>query len=310
MLVCQASIASINIGMHKSKVIWELSDYCTFNCVYCPPKFKSGEIYYPTDIYIDAIKLIQETRYGLVDSIDWQIKGGDPLIFPNIGQLLKQMKKQPSIIELHSSGGDNWFDIMGIVDHIDYLKLTTHYWQNPSVFNFILDYFQEKQKKLTVTVPLFPGKIIESKEKVRELLALGFDAKEQILRDKNLLNYWEGYAQSDINLIEGRRADQDPVKYEVKYDVKQTAVIIPDSTYVDLSKVPTDGSPSYTGKLCYAGIDYLEINSKGFVSGSKCRGRTMGNIFEEGWRPAGVPFACPMLFCRDKDDQTNIRMNQ
>lgn len=296
--------------MQRSKVIWELSDYCTFNCVYCPTKFKSGEISNATESYINAVKLIQETRYNHVDSIDWRIKGGDPLVFPNIGQLLKQIKTRPSRIELQTSGGDNWFDIMGIADYVDYLKLTTHYWQNPSVFNFILDYFQEKQKALTVIVPLFPGKILESKEKVRELLSLGIDAKEQILRDKNLLNYWEGYAQSDINLIEGRKADEDPVKYEINYDVKQTAVVIPDSTYVDLSKAPTDGSPSYTGKLCYAGIDYLEINSKGFVTGSKCRGRTMGNIFEEGWTPADGPFACPMLFCRENEDRSNIRVNQ
>lgn len=296
--------------MQRSQVIWELSDYCSFNCIYCPPKFRGGEITNSTDSYINAIKQIQETRYDHIDVIDWKIQGGDPLVFPNINQLLKQIKTRNSFIELNTSGGDNWFDIMGIADYIDYLKLTTHYWQNPSVFNFILDYFQEKQKKLTVTVPLFPGKILESKEAVRELLSKGVDAKQQILRDNNLNNYWQGYAQSDINLIEGRRADEDPVKYEVKHEVKQTAAIIPDSTYVDLSKAPTDQSPSYTGKLCYAGIDYLEINSKGFVSGSKCRGRTMGNIFEEAWRLADSPFACPMLFCRESDDRTNIRMNQ
>lgn len=296
--------------MQKSKVIWSLSSYCTFDCMYCPSKFRNGEITQSTESYINAASLIQDAMYGHVDHIVWSIKGGDPIAFPGISQLLKQIKTKPSSIAFHSSGGDNWFDMMEIADYIDYLNLTIHYWQNASVSNFILDYFKEKEKKITIAVPLQPGKILESKEYVKELIAQGFTVTEQILRDKNLLNYWEGYAQSDINLIEGRAADQDPVKYEVKYDVKQTAPVVPDSTFVDLSKPPEDSSPSLTGQTCYAGIDYMEIDSKGFVNGSKCRGRTMGNIFHEGWKPEYQPFACPMLFCREEDDRNNIRMGQ
>jgi hypothetical protein len=159
-----------------------------------------------------------------------------------------------------------------------------------------------------ISVPLYPGKILECRDYVNELKASGFKVKEQILRDSNFLNYWEGYAQSDINLIEGRAADQDPIKYEIKYDVKQSEPVIPDSTYVDLSVPPVDDTPSHTGDPCYAGIDYIEINSKGFVQGSKCRGRSMGNIFHEGWKPEYEPFACPMLFCREEDDRNNIRI--
>lgn len=300
----------INIQMQKSKVIWNISNYCSFDCAYCPSKFKNGTVNQNTDIYLRAAGLIQEAMYGHVDSIIWSIKGGEPMSFPGINQLLKQIKSKPSGVMFNSSGGDNWFDIMAIADYIDYLKLTVHHWQNPSVTNFILDYFSEKEKKISITIPLYPGKIPDLREYIRELESRGFDVKEQILRDSNLLNYWQGYSQSDINLIEGRRADEDPIKYEIKYDVKQSEPVIPDSTYVDLSKAPTDGSPSYTGKTCYAGIDYMTIDDRGFVSGSECRGRTMGNIFDEGWRPEYHPFACPMLFCRESEDRNNIRVDQ
>jgi organic radical activating enzyme len=296
--------------MQKSKVIWNLSSYCTFDCVYCPGKFRNGEITQSTESYINAASLIQDAMYGHVDQINWSIRGGDPIAFPGISQLLKQIKSKQAGVEFHTSGGDNWFDMMEIADYIDSLKLTIHYWQNTSVSNFILDYFKEKQKKITINVPLQAGKILESREYVQELVAQGFNATEQILRDGNLLNYWEGYAQSDINLIEGRPADQDPVKYEVKDDIKQTAPVIPEATFVDLSKPPADNSPSLTGQTCYAGIDYMEIDSRGFVNGSKCRGRTMGNIFEPGWKPEYQPFACPMLFCRESFDRDNIRMGQ
>ena len=296
--------------MQKSKVIWNLSSYCTFDCIYCPGKFRNGEITHPTESYINAASLIQDAMYGHVDQINWSIRGGDPIAFPGISQLLKQIKSKPAGLEFHTSGGDNWFDMMEIADYIDSLKLTIHYWQNISVSNFILDYFKEKEKKITITVPLQAGKILESREYVQELVAQGFNATEQILRDGNLLNYWEGYAQSDINLIEGRLADQDPVKYEIKDDIKQTAPVIPEATFVDLSKPPEDGSPCLTGQPCYAGIDYMEIDNRGFVNGSKCRGRTMGNIFEQGWKPEYQPFACPMLFCRESFDRDNIRMGQ
>jgi organic radical activating enzyme len=297
--------------MRKSAVFWELSRYCTFDCLYCPSSQKNGSIDQPTENYRRTVNLLQDALYSHVDQINWVIRGGDPLIFPNIGSLISTMKSKPSRVEFNTSGGDNWFDLMSIIDNIDYIKLTIHYWQNPSVTNFILDHSRTTLiTKGEIFVPLYPGKIIESRDYIKELKASGFRVSEQILRDSNFLNYWEGYSQSDINLIEGRQADQDPVKYEIKYDIKQSEPVIPDSTYVDLSVPPADDSPSYTGKTCYAGIDYLEIDHKGFVSGSKCRGRTMGNIFEEGWKPEYQPFACPMLFCREIEDRRQIRVVQ
>jgi hypothetical protein len=80
--------------------------------------------------------------------------------------------------------------------------------------------------------------------------------------------------------------------------------------YVPLNKPPKDDSPSYTGKLCYAGIDILNVDHRGFVTASDCGGRSSGNVFEAGWTAPTDPFACPMLWCRSKNDRERIRINQ
>ena len=108
---------------------------------------------------------------------------------------------------------------------------------------------------------------------------------------------WSLYSKKDKNLIRGLPEDYEEPPY------------IP-GPYIPLNEPPKDNSPSYTGKLCYAGIDILNIDHKGFVTASECGGRPSGNIFEEGWTAPNEPFLCPMLWCRSKNDQERIRVNQ
>ena len=80
--------------------------------------------------------------------------------------------------------------------------------------------------------------------------------------------------------------------------------------YIPLNEPPKENSPSYTGKSCYAGVDILRIDHKGFGKGSECGGRPIGNVFEDGWVAPDGPFACTMLWCRSSKDRNTIRINQ
>jgi MoaA/NifB/PqqE/SkfB family radical SAM enzyme len=281
--------------MKTLEINWKLNNYCEYRCDYCPSRWSGGELIRTTEQYLEVIEKLQITRYHHSDQIKWIIGGGEPLSFPNINQILRKIKEKNSYIKLDTSGGDSWFNLIEIIDYVDYFNITHHYWQNASVLDFIIDNCNENNKKLKITVPLLPGKILESREIVADLVKQNIHAVEQILRKTNG-GFLSTYSSKDKNLI----------RYLPEDYAEPVEISIP---YVPLNEAPTDDSPSYTGKTCYAGIDTLQIDHKGFASGSECGSRYIGNVFDPQWEAPNEPFACPMLWCRSENDRNNIRVN-
>lgn len=282
--------------MKTLEINWKLNSYCEYKCSYCRSGWSGGELIKTLDEYLNAVDQLQTTRYPYGDRIKWILGGGEPLNFPNLNLLLQKIKSKPSQVRLDTSGGDSWFGVMEIINYVDIFRVTHHYWQNVSVLDYIIDTCKENEKKLKIIIPLLPGKILEGKEKVAELINQGIDAETQSLKTSKG-DWWPEYTRKDINLIRGLPEDYEDPPY------------VP-PPYVPLNEPPKDNSPSYTGKLCYAGIDVLLIDHKGFVVSSDCGGRPSGNIFEEGWKAPDAPFACPMLWCRSSNDRERIRINQ
>ena len=282
--------------MKTLEINWKLNSYCEYGCEYCHGKWSKGNLDKTLDQYLDVIEKLQATRYPHGDRIKWMLGGGEPLNFPNLNQLLQKIKSKPSQVRLDTSGGDSWFNVMEIINYVDQFRLTHHSWQNTSVLDFIIDHCKDNKKKIKVLIPLLPGKILEGKDKVAELISQGIDAEPQTLKTANGM-MWPQYSKKDKNLIRGLPEDYEDPPY-----------VAP--PYVPLNEPPKDNSPSYTGKLCYAGIDMLTIDHKGFAVASECGGRSSGNVFEEGWMAPDGPFACPMLWCRSSNDRERLRINQ
>jgi hypothetical protein len=245
-----------------------------------------------------VIEKLQTSRYKHAKSIKWKIGGGEPLHFTNLNILLRKIKSMPSVVRLDTSGGETWFDLMETKEYVDEYRLTHHDWQNISVVTFVDDFCKENNKKLRVLVPLAPGKIFEKRELIETLKADGVSAKEQILfNDVKVGDFWDGYSSIDINRINGRPDDWEPTPSPPQEQV-----------YEDPRIPPVDNTPSYTGKGCYAGIDYLYISHKGYANGSDCGGRDIGNVFDEKWIAPSEIFTCNMNYCRSESDRRRLRV--
>ena len=286
----------LNKYMKTLEINWKLNSYCEYGCEYCHGKWSKGSLDKTLDQYLYVVEKLQTTRYPYGDKIKWFIGGGEPLNFPNLNQLLQKIKEKNSYVRLDTSGGDSWFNVMEIINYVDQFRLTHHSWQNVSVLDFIIDHCKDNDKKIKVLIPLLPGKILEGHKSVEELISRGVDAEPQTLKTANG-EMWTQYSKKDKNLIRGFPEDYEDPPY------------VP-PPYIPLNEPPKDDSPTYTGKLCYAGVDILNIDHKGFCNGSECGGRMIGNIFEEGWMVPDGPFACPMLWCRSINDREKIRVNQ
>ena len=289
------STLRLNKCMITPKIIWQISGQCTHECWYCLSKYRNNPYFKTTDEYLNVINLLQ--NYGARSSIpklSWKFKGGEPLQFPNFNLLLKEIKSKESHVAVETAGGTSWFDIMEISGNIDELIFTYHYWQNESVLNYIIDSMQEEKKKLKVIVPMLPKKIQECRDLANSIQDRNVNIEEQLLLN-DVGAPIEEYSLRDLNIFYRRPEDWVPPPPE-------------NTVWVD-PRID-DGSPVYTGQPCWAGVDYLYIDSKGFAKGSECGGREIFNVFEPGWTPPDSPFPCSMLFCRSDNDKKNIRINQ
>ena len=99
--------------------------------------------------------------------------------------------------------------LFGVSGLIDSVKLTYHAWQNDDIFGFILEQCQEKNIKVSIEIPLLPGRILESRQKVKLYIDQGYDCNEQVLRDLSGGLHHE-YSTVDANRINGRPDDWVP----------------------------------------------------------------------------------------------------
>lgn len=278
--------------IEQAEIHWHLNDSCNYKCFYCLSKYSAGKNKKTIDQYLNIIEKLQSSKYKFARTIKWKLGGGEPLHFTGLNILLKKIKSKPSYVRLDTSGGETWFEMLEIKNLIDHVLLTHHYWQNISVLNYIIDFALENNKKLNIIIPLQPRKILECRELIEKLKTGGIEVHEQILYDEEgkMISEYNNY---DLYLITGKSdSDNKP------------------APYVDLSIPPKDDTPSYTGLPCYAGMDYMFISAKGYISGSVCGGRNLGNIFDQEWSPVNEPFACVMNFCRSAADRKKIRINQ
>lgn len=288
------------INLPYAEVTWMLNAHCKFQCSYCQPQFKNGNLDKSLEQYLSVIEKLQDTRYNHHAKIYWKIGGGEPLHFPHLSTLLKKMKEKPCIIRLDTSGDDTWFSLYGVINFLDAVELTYHSWQNDDVFDFILEQCQEKNVSVSIVVPLVPDLVDESREKVKQFVELGYTCNEQVLHDADG-ELHRGYSTVDTNRIFGRPDDYVPET--VVFDPN-----VPDPRYIDLS-IANNTDPVYTGMPCYAGVDWLYIGHKGFVSYSQCGGRNEPfNAFDPNWQPPNAHFACTVNQCRSEQDRKTIRI--
>jgi organic radical activating enzyme len=281
--------------MKSSEIFWNITKYCSYGCAYC--EFRNGSKQDTKNIedYLRVINKIQTVRYRDFDSLVWKISGGEVLSIGGTVTLANAIKSKPSRLEIETSGGDSWFEFMPVLELVDRVRLTVHDWQNQSVTDYIIDMCQTNNIDLVVSVPLPPGKIKETRERIEYIKNQGVAVKEQLLYNfgRHDQGLWTGYAKSDIIEILG---------YEPEEQLQEPPPWVNPSS--------DDGSPSFTGKSCSAGIDYLRIDHAGFSTGSFCGDRPSGNVFDLEWEPPSSLHTCGMIWCKNQQDRSKLRIDK
>jgi len=140
--------------MLKTKIIWTIYSYCKSRCSYCPSQNWNANKPDDVEKYLQFVKYTN-THYGKMGrSIDWYFDGGEPLDFIEFSKILKECKTENNNIEVNTNGGSLWMDWWTLEPYVDKLNLSYHYWQNPSLINYIIEMFLEKKKSIKLIVPI------------------------------------------------------------------------------------------------------------------------------------------------------------
>lgn len=310
-----------------TNIHWDLNDYCKSECEYCPPRLRGGEEPHETKDYVRIANLLIDSYAKMGREISWVFNGGEPLDMDDIVVLLKLCRTTGTWMTLNTNGGKLWMDWWAIEPYVDDLVLTYHYWQNPKLINYIIETFQSKNKKLSVTVPIRTGEFfdqdmaraaeVENKFKIK----VGRSALYHYA-DKNGGFLYE-YSRDQMYLMSGMTPPKPPPKIEKPVivtppTIEKPVVVTPPPPVPTLVKEEVarktttweqrhiaiqNSSPVFTGQLCNVGIERLHITHQGWVSGSVCNNQPLGNIWHDGWLPPSGPQVCTKISCTDAFDQ-------
>lgn len=294
-----------------TKISWTLNDYCKAQCEYCPINSRGGGLPRETKEYLRITELLIDW-YHVKQSrnLTWTFNGGEPLDMDGFVQILKLCKETSKHITLHTNGGSLWMDWWAITPYVDNLILTFHFWQNPNLIKFIKDTFANKEKGFYITAPVRPGHVYEDVERIMSLEdELGIlIRKTQLYFNADPTAGMLEYSKEELrhisfyNLPKESRQPK-PTAKPVESPLVQEKVYFQTTTWDQRYKETYDKNPVFTGQMCNAGVERLNIGPQGWVSGSNCNNISLGNIWHDNWKPPEGPQQCGMISCISPDDQ-------
>jgi organic radical activating enzyme len=276
----------------RTKIFWEISNYCTAQCSYCPSKYWEGEKPRSVTDYLRVTQQIIDHYNSLGRAIDWTFSGGEPLEMFDFPSVLKLCKEHNGTIDLTTNGGKLWLDWWAVEPNIDSLHLSYHYWQNPNLIKFIIQTFTSKNKPFEVTVPIRKTQFDEDMDRADELeQATGI----RVIRDPLFTMFDRNMGMIDYTVPQLTRLFGEEW-------VKQYVTDKPVPTFAEAHATLIQQSPVFTGRLCNVGIEKLNISATGWVNGSNCNTAHLGSIWGGLELPTG-PQPCKMQACTSHEDQ-------
>lgn len=279
---------------------WQVTNYCTGGCSYCHANNWGGPK--PRDIseYLKIANKLIAHYSSIGRTINWTFDGGDPLEVFEFPKVLKVCQEADAHITLNTAGGKLWLDWWAWEPYVDFLNLTYHYWQNPSLVRYVIQKFQEKSKPFTVTVPIraadYFDSDIERAKRLEDELMIPV-SKSPLFTDGNSWAGMHNYTDAQLEVLFG------PVQAEEKIDDR-------DKTFIERFDDAATSSPIFTGQLCNVGIEKLNIGAEGWASGSDCNNTPLGNIFQDNFSLPAGPQICKMKSCISANDQTITKFKE
>lgn len=289
-------------------VEWDLGNECNQDCSYCPAVAKSGLFKNPEwEIVEDFAHKMLDYYDNLEKRVMVNIGGsGEPTVvqwLPNLLRLLNNRSGGVNLSTNLSAPIDWWAEHANLVKNV---SVTVHY-EYTTLYNIKekLDIVASQSKNVSVTVPMLPDRF-ESQLADIEWFRANTDynpVPQIIFRSYTSGGAWINYTDEQKEILR-RYHNMPSFKIEETTGTASPPTVqsVPTTTVIksttDVYLTEKDDQRCFTGWTCYAGIDTLCIDSRGFVRRGWCAqlGQTQTPMASWNWDPA--PVTCNMAWCR------------
>lgn len=289
-----------------TRVDWDLGNACNLNCSYCPPNTKQGNFTNPD---IDTLKTFAESMLTHYDGLGKQVSvvfgtSGEPTAIEHFPALLKFLHNRVREISVQTNftASKDWWAEHGYLIHN--VHGTVHYQGDinlKSLYPIIMQVAQTS-KNLSIVVAMLPERF---QEQLDDMAWFEKESGINIGMQPLLKNLYHGGAWIDYTADQKKEFEK---RHQFQshtietHDSNKTVVAIEPKMSFDVVLSENDNERCFNGWKCYAGIDTLVIDSRGYVRNGWCAQLAMGQEHMTKWNWINKPFTCNMAWCRMHHD--------
>jgi organic radical activating enzyme len=258
-----------------------LSNFCNYNCNYCPPRLKNGSNQnISAQEYITFFSFLFQDNPQIFDYSKRKISftGGEPSLYPDIDKLLvffKENNFENAMLTNGSTKLDFWNNN---VSNIDILYLSFH----PRYGNYrhvtdIINIFKQNNHRVVMNLLMDKDYWDRAME-----AAQYFESKDITIIYKGVLDKLGDSVYVDYNAEQINFLTQNTIR-NIELEIETDAVVsYSDGTseYFDGQKIISNNLNYLSGYSCDIGKSSLVIKWNGIVAGGQCSQVVFGNLSE------------------------------
>ena len=281
-------------------IAWDLGNYCNQDCSYCLAVHKAGNFsngdWDIVETFADKLMVFCE-KAGKIPEIRFG-GSGETTSVPYFGDLLRTLNNRARChIETNLSAPIEWWEQYGYM--INRIHGSLHY-----EYTTLRDSAEKIQKimeisnKVSITIPMLPNRFQEQLDDIawaHETLGIYVGMQPLFINPTDPLYLLKSYTEEQKQILQG---GEPRPSYVVESDSEPNQHL----THIQLHYSENDELREFTDWQCYAGIDTLVIDSRGYVRRGWCAQHTMEQVHMSAWQWSLEPQNCRMMWCRHSHD--------
>jgi organic radical activating enzyme len=255
---------------------WDIFYACNYRCPYCWFDGRWTELARQNTIFsIEQLLKYWKKIYDRYGSVHIEIIGGEPFLYPNFKELIKQLSKMHSIgITTNLS-----ISIDDLVENIDTSRIKIQ-----ATFHPLFAKFDDFIKQIS---------LLKKKQMSNSVYYLAYPPQIRLIK-----YYKQRFNEYGVSLdVMSFWGEYQGVQYPQGYTLDERNLLDPYLGKTKGEKFQLEPK-KVNGKLCRAGQIYADIKADGMVyrcGGSKAQ--KIGNLFSEDFKLLDNPMPCESEFC-------------
>lgn len=300
-------VTSIQRKQPTFYVFWHLTDFCNWNCSYCPDHLHAGDFAmgrkpgYPTEQDIETF--MDRIIAGLNGRKLWvTLSGGEPTVHPMFARIVERLKPY-GVIGINSNGSRTmkWWRSLPVLPsgctfslHQEYIDKMPHLNElsdfliesgvdiqynlvcDPNAWDTVMQLYQALDPKFLDYVICWP---VHDKNKIRNRHVTEYSPEQKAWMRRHQLMF--NKTNSIFN----------PYTSTITFDHRTTMSFKSFSE----TKLKIEGLNRFNGWSCDVGMDSINVNYDGEVYSSICKAQRLGRI--NNFELRTTPLSCPFEIC-------------